>query len=244
MFFLVGLTKVHIVKHDYGFPSSPVQMWELDHKESWAPKNSFLTIVLEKTLESPLDCKEIKAVNLKGNQFWITTRRTDAEAEAPILWPPDVKSWLIGKDPDSGKHWRSIKNDRGWDGWWHHQLNGHEVEQILGVGNAQWSLVCCSPWGRRVRHDWVTESRTNLRDLVEFARRCSFLEAEQGNVTRGFLSQLSLTQVCFLLFFSCSVMSDSLQHHGWQHARLPCPSPSPRICLNSFPLSQWCCPHL
>ena len=99
------LTKVHIVK-SYGFSSSHVYMWELDYKESWALKNwYFWTMVLEKTLESPLDCKEIKPVNPKGNQFWIFFGRTDAEAEAPILWPSGVKSWFTGKDTDAEKDW-------------------------------------------------------------------------------------------------------------------------------------------
>ena len=88
----------------YGFSSSHVWMWELDHKEGWAPKNwCFQIVVLEKTLESPLHSKEIKLVNPKGNQLWIFIERNDAEAEAPILWPPDAKNWLIGKDPDAGK---------------------------------------------------------------------------------------------------------------------------------------------
>ena len=91
----------------YGFPSSHVWMWELDYKESWALKNwCFWTVVLEKTLESPLDCKEIQPVHPKGNQSWIFIGKTDAEAETPILWPPDVKNWLIWKDPDAGKDWR------------------------------------------------------------------------------------------------------------------------------------------
>ena len=91
----------------YGFSSSHVWMWELDHKESWAPKNwCFWTVVLEKTLESPLDCKKIKPVNPKLNQSWIFTGRTEAEAETPILWPPDAKNCLLGKDPDAGKDWR------------------------------------------------------------------------------------------------------------------------------------------
>ena len=95
-------TKVQLV--DYGFSSSHVWMWKLDHKESWAPKNwSFWTVVLEKTPESPLDCKEIQPVNPKGNQSWIFIGRTDTEAETPILWLPDVKNWLVGKDPDAGK---------------------------------------------------------------------------------------------------------------------------------------------
>ena len=94
----------------YGFSSSHVLMWELDYKESWAPKNwCFWTVVLEKTLESPLDCKEIQLVNPKGKQSWIFTGRTDSEAETPILWPPNVKNWLIGKDPYAGKDWRQEK---------------------------------------------------------------------------------------------------------------------------------------
>ena len=98
----------------YGFSSSHVWMWELDHKESWAPKNwCFWTMVLEKTLERPLDCKEIQPVYSKGNQSWLFIGRTDAEAETPILWPPDVKSWLIWKDPDTGGE----GDNRGWDGW-------------------------------------------------------------------------------------------------------------------------------
>ena len=102
---------------DYGFSSSHVWMWELDYKESWMPKNRcFWTVVLEKTLESPLDCKEIQPVHPKGNQSWIFIGRTDAEA--PILWPPDVKNWLIWKDPDAGKDWVGGEgDDRGWDGW-------------------------------------------------------------------------------------------------------------------------------
>ena len=125
-------------------------MWEL-YKESWLPKNwCFWTVVLERTLESPLDCKEIKPVNPKGNQSWIFIRRTDAEAETSILWPSDVKNWFIGKDPDAGKDWRQEeKGMTGWDGWWHHQLNRHEFEQALGVGDWQWSLACCSSRGRK-----------------------------------------------------------------------------------------------
>ena len=133
-----------------GFSSSHVQMWELDYKESWAPKNwCFWTVVLEKTLESLLDCKEIKPINPKGNQSQIFIGRTDAEAETPILWPPDVKNWLIGKDPDAGKDWMQEEKGTIEDETvgWHHQVDGHEFEQALGVGDGQGSLVCCSPWG-------------------------------------------------------------------------------------------------
>ena len=110
----------------YGFSSSHVWKWELDHKESWALKNwCFWTVVLEKTLERPLDCKEIQPVHPKGNQSWIFIERT--RAEAPILWPPDVKSWLIGKDPDAGKAWRREEKGTTGDGMvgWHHWLNGY-----------------------------------------------------------------------------------------------------------------------
>ena len=115
----------------YGFSSGRVWMWELDYKESWAPKNwYFWTAVLEKTLEHTLDCKEIKLVNFKGNQSCIFTGRTDAEAEVPVLWPPDEKNWLIGKDPDAGKDWRWEEKGMTEDEMvgWHHQLSGHEFE--------------------------------------------------------------------------------------------------------------------
>ena len=133
--------------------SSHARMWELVHKESWALKNGcFWTVVLEKTLESPLHCKEIKPVHSKGNQSWIFTGRTDAEA--PILWPPDAKSWLIGKGPDAGKDWRQEEKGTTEDELvgWHHQLNGNEFERVLGDGEGQGSLACCSLWGHRVRH--------------------------------------------------------------------------------------------
>ena len=126
-------------------------MSELDYKEGWRPKNwCFWTVVLEKTLESPLNCKKIKPVKPKRNQSWIFIGRTDAEAEAPILWPPNAKSWHIGKDPDAGKDWRQVEKGMTEDEMvgWHHQLNGHEFEQAPGVGDGQGSLVCCSPWGR------------------------------------------------------------------------------------------------
>ena len=136
----------------YGFSSSHVWMWELDQKESWGLKNwCFWTVVLGKTLESPLNCKEIQPVHLKGDQSWIFIGRTDAEAEAPILWSPHVKNWLTGKDPDAGKDWRWEKKGTTQDEMvgWHQWLDGHEFEQALGVGDGQGSLECCSPWGRK-----------------------------------------------------------------------------------------------
>ena len=114
-----------------GFSSSHVWMWELDYKESWVLKNwCFWTVVLEKTVESLLDCKEIQPVHPKGDQSWIFIGRTDAEPEAPILWPLDVKNWLIWKDPDTGKDWRQEEKGTTEDEMvgWHHRLNGHEFE--------------------------------------------------------------------------------------------------------------------
>ena len=133
-------------------------MWELDYKESSVLKNwCFWTVVLEKTLESSLDCKEIQPAHPKGNQSWVFIR-TDAEAEISILWPPDAKNWLTGKDPDAGENWRQEKGmtDDEMAGW-HHRLSEHEFEQALGVGDGQGSLACRSPRSDRVRHNRVTE---------------------------------------------------------------------------------------
>ena len=137
---------------DISFSSSHVWMWELDHKEGWALKNwCFQTVVMEKTLLIYSDSKEIKPVNPKGNQPWIFTGRTDAEAEAPILWPPDAKSQIIGKDPDAGKDWGQEEKGMTEDEMigWHHQLNRHESEQIPEDSEGQGSLACCSPWGHK-----------------------------------------------------------------------------------------------
>ena len=117
----------------YGFSSGHVWMWELDYKESWAPKNwCFLTVVLEKILESPLDCKEIQPVHPKGDHSWVFTGRTDVEAETPILWPPDAKSWLTGKDPDAGRDWGPEEKGTTEDkmAGWHHQLDGLSVREF------------------------------------------------------------------------------------------------------------------
>ena len=140
----------------YGFPSSHVWMWELYHK-GWASKNwCFWTVVLEKTLESPLDCKEIKQVNPKGNQCWIFIGRIDAEA--PILWPPDAKSWFIRKDPDAGKDWRQEEKGTAEDEMvgWHQRFNGHEFAQALGDTEGEGSLACHSPWGCKDSDMWTS----------------------------------------------------------------------------------------
>ena len=138
-------------------------MWELDYKESWVLKNwCYWIVVLEKTLESPLDCKEIQPVHPKGNQSWIVIGRTDAKAETPLLWPPDMKNWLIWKDLDSGNDWR-LEKETTEDEMvgWHHRLNGDEVEQTLGVGDGQGGLACCSSWAKswtRLSY-WTTEQK-------------------------------------------------------------------------------------
>ena len=146
----------------YGFSSSHVWMLELDHKEGWEPRSWFFqSVIMERTLKSPLDSKEIKPVNPKENQFWIFIGRTDAEAETPVLWLSDAKGWLIGKDPDPGKDWeqevKGVTEDEMVG--WHHQLNGHEFEPTLSNSEGQGNLVCCSPWVRKSwtwLSDWAT----------------------------------------------------------------------------------------
>ena len=141
--------------------------WELDYEESWAPKNwCFWTVVLEKILESPLDCQEIKPVNPKGNQPWLFIGRSDAKTEAPIIWAPDAKSWLIRKDPDAGKDWRQEEKGTTEDDMvgWHHRLNGHEFVQAPGVTEGQGGLVGCSPWG--CKESDKTEQPNNSRITV------------------------------------------------------------------------------
>ena len=127
-------------------------MWELDYKKSWVPENwCFWTVMLGETVESPLDCREIKSVYPKGNQSWIFIERTDVEAETPILWPPDEKNWFFGKHPDAGKEWRQKEKAMTEDEMvgWRHQLKGHESEQALGIQDVQGSLAYCSPWGHK-----------------------------------------------------------------------------------------------
>ena len=140
-------------------------MWELDYIEHWTLKNwCFWTVVFEKTLKSPLDCKEIKPVNPKWNQSRIFIGRTDAEAEAPLLWPPDAKSWLIGKGPDAGKDWRREEKGKTEDKivGCYHLLNGHGFEQAPRDGEGQGSLTCCSPGFLKSQtqlSDWTTTKR-------------------------------------------------------------------------------------
>ena len=159
-------------------------MRELDYKESWASKNwCFWTVVLEKTLESPLDCKEIQPVHPKGSQSWISIGRTFAEAETPVLWPPDANNWLIWKDPDAGKDWR--QEEKGTTEAemvrMHHQLNGHELEEALGVGNGQGSLVCWSPCGHKESDttEHLNWTELNLLSLMKLFTMWSTWEQEK-----------------------------------------------------------------
>ena len=143
----------------YGFSSSHVWIWELNRNESWVPKNwCFWTVVLEKTLESPLDCKEIQPVYRKRNQFWVFIGRTDVEAETPKLWPPDVKSWLIWKDLDTGKDWGQEEKGMTEDEMlqWHHWHNGH------GFGWTGRPGMLKFIGSQRVRHDWATELNSSV----------------------------------------------------------------------------------
>ena len=137
----------------YVYSSSHVWMWELDHKDGWALKNwCFWTVVLKKTVESLLDCKEIKSVNPKGNQSWICIGTTDAKAEAPIFSPPDMNNWLIGKDLEPGKDWKQEEKGmtEGEMIGWHHWIDGLEFEQTPGIGDGQGCLACCSLWGHKL----------------------------------------------------------------------------------------------
>ena len=160
---IILVTKVHLVKATV----FPVVMWELDNKENSAPKNwCFWTVVLEKTLESLLDCKEIQSVHPKGDQSWVFIGRTDAKAETPILWLPHAKSWLIGKDPDAGRDWGqeekgTTENEMA---RWHHRLDGRESEWTLGVSDGQGGLVCCDSWGHK---ELDTNERLNWTELTD-----------------------------------------------------------------------------
>ena len=190
----------------YGFSSSHVQIWELDHGKGWAPKNwCFRVVVLEKTLESPSDSKETKPVKSKGNQPWIFIGRPDAEAEALILWPPDAKSWLTGKDPDARKDGRQEEKGATEDELfgWCHWFNGHEFEQTLETVKDR------EAWHAIVHG--VAERQTWLNDSVQFSQ---------------------------------SIMPDSFRPHEPQHARPPCPSPTPGVHPNPCPWSRWCHPTI
>ena len=152
-------------------------MWELNYKESWSQKTwCFWTVVLEKTLESPLDCKEIQPVYPKGDQFWVFIGRTDVEAETLILWPPDGKSWLIWKDPDAGKDWGQEKKGTTEDemAGWHHRHNGHGFVWTPGVGCGQGGLACCGSWGRK---------ELDMAEWLNWTELCTFSFMYLGRAT-------------------------------------------------------------
>ena len=192
------------------FSSSHVWMWQLDYKESWVPKNWwFWTVVLEKTLEGPLDCKEIQQVNPKGDQSWICIGRT--HAKVPILWSTDAKSWLIRKDPDSGKDWRQEKGMREDEiVGWHHQLNGHKFEQVPGVGDGQGGLVCCSPWG--LKQSDTTEWLNNNKS-PEMDRRAERLWLKSFSEMTGFYTFLAVNY--HVIIPSCLSVSSPVGQMYW-----------------------------
>ena len=191
----------------YGFSGGHVWMWELDYKESWAPKDWwFWTVMLEKTLESPLDYREIQPVHSKGNQSWIFIGRTDAEAETPILWPPDSKNWLIGKDPAAGKDWRGGEgDDRGWDGW----MASLTQWTWIWVNSRSWWWtgrpgVLQSMESQRVRHDWATELNWTISQNLSKETAHIYL----------LLSYLSLP-LAFQLWQMLPVWTMNLCSNGW-----------------------------
>ena len=204
-------TKFCLVKAMF-FSSSHVWVWELDLKEGWASKNwCFVTMVLEKTLESPLDCKEIKPVNPKGNQSWIFIGRPDAWTETPILWPPDAKSWLIRKDPDAEKDWRQEERGMTEDKkvGWHHWLNGHEFEQTLGDGEGQRSVACYSPWGHKEwtrLSNWATTSFLPLLSILSIRNSVSTIFLSPNcNISASFVWLIFILIMYDILFFPCLV---------------------------------------
>ena len=178
-------------------------MWELDYKESWALKNwCFWTVVLEKTLESPLDCKEIQPVHPKEDHSWVFIGRTDAEAESPILWPADAKNWCIGKDRDAGKDWGQEEKGMTEDEMveWHQWLIGHEFGWTPGVGDGQGGLVCCSPCSCKESDTTEQLNWTEENPLVRGRETCILgYPSVAGTKGEGDLSWLSQSGMEFLL---------------------------------------------
>ena len=170
------------------FSSSHIWKWELDYKESWVQKNwCFCTVVLEKTLGSPLDCKEIKPVNLKGYQSWIFIGRTNAEAETPILWPPDAKNWFIGKDPNAGKDWKQEEKggDRGWDGWM----------ALLTWWTSKPGMLQ-STGSQRVRHNWATELKLQIIfEIIMFLQLLNIYSWSATDIRNMWFSQFFILQL-------------------------------------------------
>ena len=195
-------------------------MWELDYKESWVQKNwCFWTVVLEKTLESRLDCKEIQPVHYKGDQSWVFIGRTDVEAETPVLWPPDAKSWLIWKDPDAGKDWRQEESGMTEDEMvgWHHRLNGHGFGWILGVGDGQGGLACCGSWDCK---ELDTTEQLNWTEYVSFVLSrfvCIKLFATLWTLAHQAPLSMGILQVRILEWVAISFCWGSFWLRDWTH---------------------------
>ena len=171
----------------YDFSSGRVWMWKLNCEESWALKNwCFWIVVLGKTLENPLDCKEIQPDHSKGDQSWVFIGSTNAEAETPILWPPHEKSWLIGKDSDAGRDWGQEEKGTIEDemAGWHHRLDGHEFEWTPGVGDGQRGLACCVSWGRK-ESDTTERTELNWFSLMMTWFRLSSLQEIPSPLTKS-----------------------------------------------------------
>ena len=203
--------------------SGHVWMWELDCEESWALKNwCFCTVVLEKTLESPLHCKEIQPVHSKGDHSWVFFGRNDAKAETLILWPTHVKIWLIGEGSDAGRDWGQEEKGTTEDemAWWHHWLDGHEFEWTSGVGDGKGDLACCNSWGRKEsdmteRLNWTELNPNNLPNIPVCDRIILM-----GWVSAGFLRILKILILCPYLMgprlsWSMLDLGSSLLHPGF-----------------------------
>ena len=208
------LTKMHLVKAMV-FPVIMDGCWELDHKEGWAPKKWwFWTAVLEKTLESPLDCKVMKPVNSKGNKPWILIGRTDVEAEALVLWPSDAKSQVVGKDCDAGKdrgqEEKGMTEDEMVGG--HHWLNGHELEQALGDGEGQGSLACCNPWG--CKESDMTEQLNKPLVAKGYHGQCSSTCSKTEHIYHGFSYWFQAEHTYTALFSSLDFLLNSRNTHN------------------------------
>ena len=198
-------TKVHLVKAMV-FSSGHVWIWELDCKVSWAPNNwCFWTVVLEKTPESPLDCKEIQPVHSEGDQPWDVFGRNDVKAETPVLWAPHVKSWLIGKVSGAGSNWGQEEKGRTEDemAGWYHWLDGRESEWTPGVGDGQGVLACCDSWGRKEsdtteRLNWTDVPKQIIEEWNAFIFLQIFLKPGLWNAIKFlYLPQHSFFAICY-----------------------------------------------